>query len=62
MGSCPSQIRYVERVENFRIEGVLDLNSKEAINQSYEMREGTMTVYFDVSDNGEISNIDALCE
>jgi hypothetical protein len=62
MGSCPSQVRYVERVENFRIEGVLDLNSKEAINQSFELRDGNMTVYFDVSDNGEISNIDAFCE
>lgn len=62
MGSCPSQIRYVERIENFRIEGVLDLNQQKAVNQSYELRDGAMTVYFDVSENGEISNIDALCE
>ena len=62
MGSCPAQIRYVERVANYRIEGILDLTLKKAVNKSYELRNDDMTIYFDVSDKGEISNIDALCE
>lgn len=62
MGSCPAQIRYVERISNYRIEGLLDLNLKKAVNKSYELRNEGMTIYFDVSNSGEISNIDALCE
>lgn len=62
MGSCPSQVRVVERIENYRIEGVLDLNNKDLTLNGFELRDGNMTVYFDVSSTGEISNIDALCE
>lgn len=62
MDKCPDTVRFREKADGFKITGMLGLNEKKVISRNFEYVDGNVTTYFDLTDDGKILNIDAICD